>query len=101
MLVRDLLHVFDSDHAVTTALTAGRAWRFNLDCRCEYESCLRVEAMLHDFLEVTVAHESDLCRWLAQEAVHTRRCDFEGLLFHWEGLVDGVAGSFRAPLNKK
>ena len=27
----------DSDHAVSTALSAGRAWRFNLDCRCDVE----------------------------------------------------------------
>ena len=92
MLVRDLLHVFDSDHTVRC---------FHLDGRSEYESRLRVQAILHDSLEVTVARESDMSRWFAQEAVHARRCDFEALLFHWEGIVDGVADSFRAPPNKK
>ena len=99
MLLSDLLDVFDSDHAVTTVLSTG-SWD-NVDGRCEYESYLRVEAILHEFAEVTIAQKSDLCLLLAQEALHTRRCDFEGLLIVWERLVDGFVVSFNGSLNKE
>ena len=93
--------MFDSEHAVSTAHSTDRVWRFSLHCRYEYESFLRVQTILQHFLAVRVAHESDVCRWLAQEAAHACRCDSEGLVFKWEGFVDGVACTFDGPLNKK
>ena len=86
---RDLLHVFDSDHTVRC---------FHLDGRSEYESRLRVQAILHDSLEVTVAHESDISLSCSRKRQRThvdvtlKICSLIG-----KGIVDGVAVSFLGP----
>ena len=74
-----------------STFSAGRAWRRKRDCRDEYEGRFLVQAILHHFLEVAVPRESDARGGVAQEAARARRCNIEGLLLHWERVVDGIA----------